>query len=74
MIKIRFDIIEDHYGQEGSKTIKGLDCNHEGAQNHRRAIMTKKGFEITKGPSQLGIENKKMRKGFEITKLRTSQQ
>ncbi len=36
--------------------------------------MTKKGFEITKGPSQLGIENKKMRKGFEITKLKTSQQ
>jgi hypothetical protein len=57
-----------------SKTIKGLDRNHDGVQNHKRAITTKKWFEITKGPSQLGIENKKMRRGFEITKLRMSQQ
>jgi hypothetical protein len=60
--------------KRGSKTIKRLDHDHDGVQNHKRAITTKKGFEITKGPSHLGIENKKMKRGFEITKLRTSQQ
>jgi hypothetical protein len=60
--------------KKGSKTIKGLDHDHDGVQNHKRAITTKKVFKITKGPLHLGIENKKGRRGFEITKLRTSQQ
>lgn len=39
--------------KRGSKTIKGLDHDHDGVFNHKRVITTKKGFEITKGPSHL---------------------